>query len=153
MTAMAAVMKIAVAAIERGDNRAMPQTPCPDVQPLLNRVPKPTKSPPTAITVRTRRHLRKRERQAEQHGSKRRGDQTGDEGGAPGAVAAGRIDQSGEDAGDTGDPAVEHHQKNRREPDQRAADGGGDGVKLAIVIASNVKPTAAIWRRPQATKQ
>jgi hypothetical protein len=47
---MAAAMKIAVAAIERGDNRAIPQTPCPDVQPLLSRVPKPTKSPPTAIT-------------------------------------------------------------------------------------------------------
>jgi hypothetical protein len=41
-------MNIAVAAIERGDKRAMPQTPCPDVQLLLSRVPKPTKSPATA---------------------------------------------------------------------------------------------------------
>ena len=37
-TAMAAAMKIKVATIERGDSRAMPQTPWPDVQPLLNLV-------------------------------------------------------------------------------------------------------------------
>ena len=39
-----------VAAIERGDRRAMPQMPCPEVQPLPSRVPKPTRRPP-AMTV------------------------------------------------------------------------------------------------------
>ena len=51
-TAMAAAMKIKVATIERGDSRAMPQTPWPDVQPLLNLVPKPTSKPATATTMR-----------------------------------------------------------------------------------------------------
>src|SRR4051812_22278621 len=40
-------MKIAVAAIERGDKRAMPQTPSPLVQPEPSLVPKPTSRPPT----------------------------------------------------------------------------------------------------------
>ena len=43
-------MKVAVAASERGETRARPQTPCPLVQPLPSRVPKPTSSPP-AISV------------------------------------------------------------------------------------------------------
>ena len=40
-------MKVAVATSERGENRARPQTPCPLVQPLARRVPKPTSNPPT----------------------------------------------------------------------------------------------------------
>jgi hypothetical protein len=35
----AATMKTAVAAIERGEKRAIPQTPCPLVQPLPSWVP------------------------------------------------------------------------------------------------------------------
>ena len=38
-------MNTAVAAIERLDSRAIPQTPCPLVQPLPHTAPKPTSSP------------------------------------------------------------------------------------------------------------
>ncbi len=48
---MAAIMKIPVAAIERGDSREMPQMPWPEVQPLPSRVPKPTRRPATAIVM------------------------------------------------------------------------------------------------------
>jgi hypothetical protein len=41
----AAIMKMMVAAIERADSRAKPQTPCPEVQPFPLRVPKPTSRP------------------------------------------------------------------------------------------------------------
>ena len=43
-------MNVRVAASERGDNLASPQTPWPLVQPLARRVPKPTSRPP-AISV------------------------------------------------------------------------------------------------------
>ena len=36
---------ISVAVIDRTDNRAIPHTPCPLVQPLPSRVPKPTSTP------------------------------------------------------------------------------------------------------------
>ena len=48
---IAAPMNTAVAAIERGDSRAMPQMPWPEVQPLPSRVPKPTNRPATAIVI------------------------------------------------------------------------------------------------------
>ena len=48
---MAAIMNTTVAAIERGDSRAMPQMPWPDVQPLPSRVPKPTRRPATATVT------------------------------------------------------------------------------------------------------
>ena len=48
-TATAAAMNIAVAAKDRLDKRAIPQTPCPEVQPPLSRVPKPTSSPATMM--------------------------------------------------------------------------------------------------------
>ena len=44
--AMAAIIKVRVAAIERLENRAMPAIPCPLVQPLPIDVPKPTNKPP-----------------------------------------------------------------------------------------------------------
>jgi hypothetical protein len=40
-------MNVTVAASDRGDSRLRPQTPCPLVQPLPNRVPKPTSRPAT----------------------------------------------------------------------------------------------------------
>jgi hypothetical protein len=42
---IAAAMKMAVAVIERADNRATPQMPWPEVQPPPSRAPKPTSSP------------------------------------------------------------------------------------------------------------
>jgi hypothetical protein len=50
-TTIAVAMKMAVAAIERVEMRAMPQTPWPDVQPPPSRAPNPTKNP--AITIVT----------------------------------------------------------------------------------------------------
>src|SRR6185312_15542493 len=50
--ATAVTMKMTVAAIERVESRAKPQTPWPDVQPLPMRVPKPTSKPPTATSTR-----------------------------------------------------------------------------------------------------
>lgn len=44
-TAIPADMKANVAAIERGERRATPHTPCPLVQPFPKRDPKPTSSP------------------------------------------------------------------------------------------------------------
>jgi hypothetical protein len=44
-------MNTTVATIERGDNRAMPQTPFPDVQPRPNLTPTPTIKPPMIIAV------------------------------------------------------------------------------------------------------
>jgi len=49
-TTMAELMKTTVATIERVDSRAMPHTPCPEVQPLASRVPKPTRRA-AAITM------------------------------------------------------------------------------------------------------
>jgi hypothetical protein len=51
-TIAAVVTKTAVAASERGDSRAKPQAPCPDVQPPPSRVPKPTSRPATAVRVK-----------------------------------------------------------------------------------------------------
>src|SRR6185295_10956275 len=48
---IATTMNTIVAAIERGERRAMPQIPCPDVQPLPRRVPKPTSRPVIATTI------------------------------------------------------------------------------------------------------
>ena len=44
-------MNIAVAKSGRADKRAMPQTPCPEVQPPLSRVPKPTSRPATTMML------------------------------------------------------------------------------------------------------
>ena len=43
---IATTRKITVAITELIDSLPMPHIPCPDVQPPLSRVPKPTKSPP-----------------------------------------------------------------------------------------------------------
>ena len=48
---IAAAMNTTVATIERGDSRAMPQMPWPEVQPLPSRVPKPTNRPATAMVT------------------------------------------------------------------------------------------------------
>mmetsp|Transcript_24440 Transcript_24440/g.45516 ORF Transcript_24440/g.45516 Transcript_24440/m.45516 type:complete len:221 (-) Transcript_24440:1265-1927(-) len=46
------VIKVSVATIERGDSRAIPHTPCPEVQPAPKVTPIPTISPPiTSIGV------------------------------------------------------------------------------------------------------
>jgi len=44
---MAVDMNVMVAAAERNENRAKPQTACPLVHPLPRRVPYPTKIPDT----------------------------------------------------------------------------------------------------------
>lgn len=50
-TTMAAIaIKTMVATIERVENRAIPQTPCPDVQPPPSREPKPTSRPATPMS-------------------------------------------------------------------------------------------------------
>jgi hypothetical protein len=50
--AAAAIMKVAVATIERGENRASPQTACPLVQPDPIIDPNPTMKPAIAMTGR-----------------------------------------------------------------------------------------------------
>ena len=40
-------IKVSVATIDRVEPRAIPQTPCPLVQPLPNRLPTPTNTPPS----------------------------------------------------------------------------------------------------------
>ena len=51
-TTMAAVaMKTMVATIERVENRAIPQMPCPDVQPPPSREPNPTSRPATPMST------------------------------------------------------------------------------------------------------
>jgi hypothetical protein len=109
-TIIAATTKTPVATIERGDNRAMPQMPWPDVQPLLSLVPKPTKRPATAMMA-TLGHLRNGQRVADQRGGKRRRDEADDEGRAPAPLRALRFDQAGKNAGYAGDAAVETHQQ------------------------------------------
>jgi multimeric flavodoxin WrbA len=49
---MPSYSKVAVAAIERGESRAIPQTPCPEVQPDPSVTPMPTITPPTIKDVR-----------------------------------------------------------------------------------------------------
>ena len=41
-------MKVSVATMERGESRALPQTPCPEVQPPPSVTPTPTRRPPNA---------------------------------------------------------------------------------------------------------
>ena len=139
-------MKIAVAAIERGDSRAMPQTPCPDVQPLLSRVPKPTRSPPTAITIRLvgicGTGSVKPSSAAESGAAIRPAMKVARQA----RSVAGRIDQAGKNSGHAGDAAVEQHQQNRGEPDQRAANGGGDGCEIGHShLPRDVKPTDDVF--------
>ena len=50
-TAIAAATKIAVAASERGEMRATPQMPWPEVQPPPSREPNPTRRPAATITA------------------------------------------------------------------------------------------------------
>ena len=47
---MTAVTMKTIVAMERGDSRAIPQMPCPEVQPP-SREPKPTSSPATTMTA------------------------------------------------------------------------------------------------------
>ena len=42
-------MKTTVAINDRGDRRAIPQTPCPDVQPAPKGTPTPTRNPPMMV--------------------------------------------------------------------------------------------------------
>ena len=49
-TTKPAAMKDKVATIDRAENRAMPQIPCPLVQPEPRRVPNPTTSPPNTVS-------------------------------------------------------------------------------------------------------
>ena len=46
--AIAATMKVGTATSERSERRESPHRPCPDVQPLANAVPRPTRSPAIA---------------------------------------------------------------------------------------------------------
>jgi len=48
---IAIIKKVITAKKEDNENEARPHIPCPEVQPLENLVPKPTKKPP-----RARRH-------------------------------------------------------------------------------------------------
>ena len=51
-TRIAVAIKTAVAVMDRGESRAIPQTPWPEVQPLPSRVPKPTRRPAAMMTVK-----------------------------------------------------------------------------------------------------
>ena len=111
---MAAIMKTPVAVIERGDNRAMPQMPWPDVQPLPSLVPNPDQKTGHNDGCVVRRHLRHRHPIANQRGSKRCSDKADDKGQPPKAVVGAGVHQSIGDAADTSNTAVEQHQKHRR---------------------------------------
>ena len=89
-TTIAVTMNTTVAAIERGDSRAIPQTPWPEVQPPPSRVPNPISSPAPTITDPARGHLRQRQRRAGQRANQRRGDKPGDERKPPVAVVRAR---------------------------------------------------------------
>ena len=115
-------MKTPVATIERGDSRAMPQMPCPEVQPLLEPGAEADQDAGEGNGDEVRRHLWDGHGVADEHGRKGRRDQAGDEGRTPGAVRAGRVKHAGKDTGHAGDAAVEQQQQQRGKPDQRPAD-------------------------------
>ena len=127
---IAATMNTTVAAIERGDSRAMPQMPWPEVQPLPSRVPKPTNRPATAMVtmlpgicgIGTAWPI-----SAAASGAKIR---PAMKAGAPSAIVGARIEQAAGDAADAGNAAGEQHQQHRGKPDQRAADGRRDRSEI-----------------------
>ncbi len=124
-TAIAAAMKTAVATIERGDSRAIPQMPCPDVQPDAIRVPKPTNSPDTTITPK----LAGISGEAAPNACKRReqgGGHEADQEREPPTFVAASGEAFAHNAADAGNASGQQHQQHRRKPDQRAADGGRD---------------------------
>jgi len=118
-TAIAVAMNTKVAAIERGERRAMPHTPWPEVQPPPSRVPKPT-SRPAAMTMAKLDGI-------QGVGTGRPTDEAGEEREAPAAVVAG--ERLAQDAAHPGDAAVEQHQQHGGEPDERAADEGGNRIE------------------------
>ena len=119
--AIATSMKTSVATIDRFDERAMPHTPWPLVQPLPSRVPNPTSSPATISVGQPASISTAAPRRARTHRRARRA-RSGDEQHAPRGIAAHRFDDAGEDAAHAGDPAVGHEQERRRETDKHAAD-------------------------------
>ena len=73
-TSIATAMNVTVAAIERGERRAIPQMPWPEVQPLPSRVPNPT-SRPAIDDHDPSRHRRSAQRRTGRGNRERRGDQ------------------------------------------------------------------------------
>jgi len=110
-TTIAVPMKISVATIERGDNRAMPHTPWPEVQPPPRRVPKPTRSPAPAITTQLA------------------GIRTP-------ALAVGIADEPVDNAADARDASGREHQQRYSQADQCAADCSWDWREIVHVCRS-----------------
>ena len=80
-------MNTSVATSERGESRAIPHTPWPDVQPPPSRVPKPTSTPAQTTIGAQLVVIGGGERVTGEADDKRRQDQPGDEGNSPGAVS------------------------------------------------------------------
>ncbi len=137
-------MKMPVAMIERGDNRAMPQTPWPDVQPLLSSGAEADQEAGDGNDSEARRHLRNWHCVAEQRGAKRRRDEPDDKSGAPGAIAALRLDQAGKDSGHAGDTSIETHQQYGGKTDQCAANRRGDRSEIGHALPRGEGSNGAI---------
>ena len=149
-------MNTPVATIERGDKRAMPHTPWPEVQPLPSRAPNPTRRPPTTIVEAADDdcgvgagawHLRHWDGVANKHSGKGRCDKSGDEGCAPGPVARLRIDEAVKNSANAGDAAGEQHEEDGRQPDQPTADCRRDRSEIVHDILSRPAPLVIrVWQ-------
>ena len=113
-------MKVAVAANERGDRRARPQTPCPLVQPLARRVPKPTRRPP-ARSVAALASIAGGGRAKEPAGDEGRDDQPKERFRPPRPVARARRNQTAEQPGGAEDATALEDEPGRRKPDEKAS--------------------------------
>jgi len=113
-TVTAVVMNIVVAAIERGDSRAMPQMPWPDV-PAVAKPGAEADEETGRDSDGARRQLRRRHRMAGKARGKRRRDEAGDEGQPPAPIVAVRIEKPAHDSADAGDAAGEQASTRRRQ--------------------------------------
>ena len=128
---MAVAQNTAVATIERLLKRPMPQTPWPLVQPEPRRVPKPTRSPATAITGKDARMLYGERRAGGQHVGEGAEQEAQNEQRSPsGLLRAFGGEQASDDAADPGDAPVEHHQQHGRQADEQPADEPAERSKV-----------------------
>ena len=108
---IAVAMNTRVAAMERGEPRPIPQTPCPLVQPAPSRVPNPTIRPATtrrpSDCVRSTGGRDPPKRDV----GERRHEKARQEREPPADFAPRGVDQAAEDAADARDTPVEHEEQ------------------------------------------